>query len=65
MNHFSFRCGGCQARIKAPFRLRGQRRSCPGCGHRVLVPFPRPADAGPVLVPDASWAPPEETQSDR
>ena len=26
-----FRCPGCDARIKAPVELLGQRRSCPGC----------------------------------
>jgi DNA-directed RNA polymerase subunit RPC12/RpoP len=55
-NHFSFRCNGCHARIKAAFQLRGQRRSCPGCGYRVIVPFPRPDDAGPMLVLDGSPA---------
>jgi hypothetical protein len=56
MNHFVIRCGGCQARIKASVQLRGQRRSCPGCGHRVVVPYPRLTDAGPRLVPDNSLA---------
>jgi DNA-directed RNA polymerase subunit RPC12/RpoP len=57
MGHLSIRCGGCRARIKAPVQLRGQRRSCPGCGHRVVVPFQRPEDAGPLLVHDGFLAP--------
>jgi DNA-directed RNA polymerase subunit RPC12/RpoP len=53
MNHISFRCEGCQARIKAPAQLHGQMRSCPRCGHRFIV-APRPVeDAGPALVFDA------------
>jgi hypothetical protein len=46
----SFRCPGCKARIKAPVQLAGQRRSCPGCGHNLLVPRKIPQDAEPVLV---------------
>jgi DNA-directed RNA polymerase subunit RPC12/RpoP len=50
MNHISFRCGCCRARIKAPLQLRGQMRCCPGCGHRFLVERRPIEDAGPVLV---------------
>jgi hypothetical protein len=46
--HFS--CPHCQARIKAPVQLSGQRRNCPGCGHALSVPYTRPEDAGPLLV---------------
>ncbi len=53
MSHICFRCGSCRARIKAPFRLRGQTRACPGCGHRFVVQLQPLEDAGPVLVPDA------------
>jgi hypothetical protein len=47
-----FPCPGCKARIRAPFQLRGQARSCPGCGHRFIIRFPAPVEQGPVLVPD-------------
>jgi DNA-directed RNA polymerase subunit RPC12/RpoP len=50
MTHLSFRCAGCRARIKAPMQMRGQTRSCPGCGYRVVVQPQRLEDAGPVLV---------------
>jgi DNA-directed RNA polymerase subunit RPC12/RpoP len=53
MSHsISLRCSCCQARIKAPYQLRGQTRACPGCGHRFVIQVPRPEDAGPVLVAD-------------
>jgi hypothetical protein len=42
VGHVTFRCGGCRARLKAPQRLCGQARPCPGCGLRlVVVPWPR------------------------
>ena len=50
MSIISLRCGGCHARIKAPFQLRGQMRSCPGCGHRFVVQPQRPEDSGPALI---------------
>jgi DNA-directed RNA polymerase subunit RPC12/RpoP len=48
----SFRCPACQARIKAPVQLIGQARTCPGCGHRLIVPVRAPEQSGPVLVFD-------------
>jgi DNA-directed RNA polymerase subunit RPC12/RpoP len=48
----SFRCGGCNARIKAPSQLRGRTRACPGCGHRLVVQTAPPRDEGPVLMSD-------------
>jgi DNA-directed RNA polymerase subunit RPC12/RpoP len=56
MARITFRCGGCQARIKAPYQLHGQRRSCPGCGHRFIVRAQRPQDSGPVLVDDGLFS---------
>jgi hypothetical protein len=54
MRIIAIRCGGCRARIKAPLQLRGQVRSCPGCGHRVVVQFQPLEDEGPALVYDGS-----------
>jgi hypothetical protein len=54
MNFISVRCGGCGARIKAPYQLCGQMRSCPGCGHRFRVQPQRIEDAGPALVTPSS-----------
>jgi DNA-directed RNA polymerase subunit RPC12/RpoP len=54
MRYLSFRCGGCRARIKAPRQMRGQRRACPGCGHRFVVQPQRIEDSGPVLVSEHS-----------
>ena len=45
-----FRCPKCNARIKAPAELIGQRRTCPGCSESFIVPSDLPEDAGPVLV---------------
>jgi hypothetical protein len=53
---FIFRCRVCQARIKAPVRLLGQSRTCPGCGHRFIVQLQAPPEAGPLLVADDSRA---------
>lgn len=53
MSHsISFRCRSCNARIKAPLELRGQTRSCPGCGYRVVVRSGPPQDVGPAFVSD-------------
>lgn len=50
MSSILFRCRGCRARIKAPWQIRGQTRTCPGCGQRFVVQ-PQPLeDEGPVLV---------------
>ena len=54
MNFISLRCGGCSARIKAPSQLRGQMRSCPGCGYRFRVQPQRIEDAGPALATPGS-----------
>ncbi len=48
----TFRCSSCKARIKAPVQLLGQTRSCPGCGHSLVVRLKAPPEAGPVLVVD-------------
>lgn len=49
----SFRCGGCNARIRAPHQLQGQQRACPGCGYQLIVQPVSLKDEGPVLVPEA------------
>jgi DNA-directed RNA polymerase subunit RPC12/RpoP len=48
----SFRCPGCNARIRAPAPLLGQYRNCPGCGERILIRVQVPEEAEPLLVPD-------------
>jgi hypothetical protein len=45
-----FRCPKCSVRINAPVQLGGRNRSCPGCGHTLLVPRMIPEDVGTVLV---------------
>jgi hypothetical protein len=47
-----FRCPACSARIKAPTRLVGEARLCPGCAHLFVVPTPVLRDAGPRLLLD-------------
>ena len=47
------RCPGCDARIKAPIQLLGQRRNCPRCNRRMVVQTKAPDDALPVLSDDA------------
>jgi DNA-directed RNA polymerase subunit RPC12/RpoP len=54
MSFLKFHCAACSARIKAPFQLLGQSRSCPGCGYRFVVQMKAPPEAGPKLVPDNS-----------
>ena len=49
----TLRCPGCNARIKAPVQLLGQRRECPGCKTPFVVGHRPPQDAGPVLIADA------------
>ena len=44
------RCFSCGARIKAPLRLRGKTRPCPGCKRPFVVRTPPPEDEGPKLV---------------
>lgn len=46
------RCHGCGARIKAPARLLGQTRQCPGCKAPLVVRPEAPEDEGPKLVMD-------------
>jgi hypothetical protein len=46
----SLRCPSCNARIKAPIQLLGQRRACPGCACQFVVRLEVPAEEGPVLV---------------
>jgi len=54
---FSFRCPGCNVRIRAPYQLVGQERACPGCGRRSVVWIPVPEEQGPLLVPDEQSGP--------
>jgi DNA-directed RNA polymerase subunit RPC12/RpoP len=54
---FSFRCPGCDARIRAPYQLVGTERACPGCGRRLVVRWPVREEQGPLLVPDESRGP--------
>jgi hypothetical protein len=46
----TFHCPRCNARIKAPLQLLGQRRPCPGCHTRFVVRPQPPSDSGPALV---------------
>jgi hypothetical protein len=46
----TFRCPGCDARIKAPAQLWGERRRCPGCGTPFVVRSRPPEDSDPVLA---------------
>ncbi len=46
------RCPGCDARIKAPFAMLGQTRSCPRCQRRLVIQTRTPEDAAPVLSND-------------
>jgi len=48
----TIRCPSCQARIKAPLKLIGQWRACPGCRCRFVVQPQLPEEEGPVLVGD-------------
>ena len=52
MATISFRCPGCNARIKAPAELLGQKRQCPGCQTPFVVRIATPPDNGPILVSD-------------
>jgi DNA-directed RNA polymerase subunit RPC12/RpoP len=59
-SYVSFRCSGCNARLKASVRLVGQARPCPACRERiVLQPVPPPM-ADPMLVFEDVPLPPEE-----
>jgi uncharacterized paraquat-inducible protein A len=46
------RCPGCNARIKAPFEMLGQTRSCPRCKRRLVIQTKAPEDAQPMLSSD-------------
>jgi hypothetical protein len=48
----TFRCPGCNARIKAPGQLLGHSRPCPGCGTTLYIHRRPPPDAAPLLVND-------------
>ncbi len=43
------RCAGCDARIKAPIQLLGQRRKCPRCQRSLLIRTKAPEDSSPML----------------
>lgn len=45
-----FCCPHCQASIKAPARLGGHNRNCPGCRAALTIPRTVPEDAGSILV---------------
>jgi DNA-binding response OmpR family regulator len=49
------RCPACGARLKAPVRLFGQKRPCPGCKHSVVIALPPPEDEDSLLVMDEGW----------
>jgi DNA-binding response OmpR family regulator len=49
------RCPGCGSRIKAPVKIIGQTRNCPGCQHAFVIALPPPEDEGPMLVMDDGW----------
>jgi DNA-binding response OmpR family regulator len=49
------RCPGCGSRIKAPVRIIGQTRKCPGCKQPFVVTVRPPDDAGPKLVMEDGW----------
>ncbi len=44
------RCPNCNARLKAPFRLRGQTHPCPQCRQSLTVRVQAPDDAGPRIL---------------
>jgi CheY-like chemotaxis protein len=46
------RCSGCNGRIKAPVKLLGQTRACPGCAQPLLIQRPPLQDEPPLLVSD-------------
>jgi uncharacterized paraquat-inducible protein A len=51
------RCPDCDARIKAPIQLLGQRRKCPRCLRSLLIRTKAPEDSSPVLLHDDGRAP--------
>jgi DNA-binding NtrC family response regulator len=52
------RCPGCGSRIKAPAKLLGQTRNCPGCRRSFVVAVGAPDDEGPTLAADVDRSPP-------
>jgi hypothetical protein len=53
----SLRCPSCNARIKAPIQLLGQRRACPSCACQFIVRPQVPEAEGPMLVGEDSTGP--------
>ena len=51
-----FRCAACTVQLRAPVRLAGRACSCPGCGHRVIVPVCPPPEEPPMLVMDDGFS---------
>ena len=49
------RCPGCGSRIKAPIKLLGQTRTCPGCRAAVVLSIAPPEDEGTTLVGEDRW----------
>jgi CheY-like chemotaxis protein len=57
MSHLiQIRCPGCNARIKAPAQLNGQKRKCPGCGELLLIQRKPVEDSEPLLSADESMS---------
>jgi DNA-directed RNA polymerase subunit RPC12/RpoP len=46
----SFVCSNCQARIKAPYKMRRKEAACPSCGEVVLIPTAKVPDAEPAFI---------------
>jgi uncharacterized protein YlaI len=46
----TFPCPACKSRLKAPVQLIGRWRTCPRCGHRLVVPAKPRQDSGPRLI---------------
>ena len=49
------RCPGCGSRIKAPIKLLGQTRTCPGCRAAFVLSLAPPEDEGTTLVGEDRW----------
>ena len=47
---FDFRCPTCASRLRAPVRLIGKARQCPGCREPIVIRPSAPAECGPMLV---------------
>ncbi len=46
----SVQCPTCNAKIKAPVELLGQKRKCPRCRARVEIARSKPIDASPKVL---------------